>query len=71
MKICSKYFIGGGRGIGMALCRAFAESGANVAILDALEKPDAEYDQLEQYGRVTTYIRYALRIHSLSIDYNY
>lgn len=52
------------------MCRAFAEGGADVAILDALEKPDAEYDQLQQHGRRTAYIRCAPRIHAFVIYCN-
>jgi FlaA1/EpsC-like NDP-sugar epimerase len=41
---------GGGRGIGLALAYAVAQSGAHVAVLDALEEPHADFARLEGRG---------------------
>jgi len=49
---------GGGRGIGFSICRAVAEMGGNVAILDMLDKPDPEVKSLAgDFGIETHYIK--------------
>lgn len=47
---------GGGRGIGFAVCKSVAQMGANVAIIDALERPVDEFSELEErFGSKTMY----------------
>lgn len=47
---------GGGRGIGFAICKAIAELGGNVAVIDALSKPVDEFHTLRKnYGTKTFY----------------
>lgn len=41
---------GGARGIGLALAFAVAEVGADIAIIDAAEKPDEAYGKLQEAG---------------------
>jgi NAD(P)-dependent dehydrogenase (short-subunit alcohol dehydrogenase family) len=47
---------GGGRGIGFAICKAIAQLGGNVAVIDALPEPVDEFHQLGQkYGTKATF----------------
>ncbi|KAK5172695.1 uncharacterized protein LTR77_002815 [Saxophila tyrrhenica] len=47
---------GGGRGIGFAICKAVAQMGGNVAVIDALPEPIEEFHTLEKkYGTKTTF----------------
>lgn len=49
---------GGGRGIGFAICKAVAQLGGNVAVLDALPEPVDEFGTLgERYGVQAFYAR--------------
>ena len=49
---------GGGRGIGFAICKAVAQQGGNVAVLDALSEPVEEFHSLEsKYGIKTFFQR--------------
>ncbi|KAK3670800.1 hypothetical protein LTR78_009244 [Recurvomyces mirabilis] len=56
MKGKSVLVTGGGRGIGFAICKAIAQMGGNIAVLDSLPKPVDEFDQLEsRYGVKTSF----------------
>lgn len=47
---------GGGRGIGLAICKAVAQLGGNIAVLDALPQPAKEFHTLSHdYGIETIY----------------
>ncbi|TKX25793.1 hypothetical protein C1H76_1939 [Elsinoe australis] len=49
---------GGGQGIGLAVCRAIAEYGGNIAVLDIKDKPEPEFDTLAgKFGVKTTYFK--------------
>lgn len=49
---------GGGRGIGLAICRSIAQLGGNIAVLDALPQPVEEFHALSKnYGIQTMYER--------------
>lgn len=49
---------GGGRGIGFAICKAIAQLGGNVAVLDALPEPVPEFETLKtDYGTQAFYER--------------
>jgi len=45
---------GGGRGIGFAVCKAIAQQGGNVAVLDALPEPVEEFHQLASKHSIKT-----------------
>jgi len=56
---------GGGRGIGFAICKAVAQLGGNVAVLDALAGPVDEFDTLStKYGTKTHYERVDVTVQS-------
>ena len=47
---------GGGRGIGLAICKAVAQLGGNVAVLDVLPQPSKEFHTLrDEYDIEATY----------------
>ena len=47
---------GGGRGIGFAICKAIAQLGGNVAVIDALSEPVEEFHTLgDKFGTKTFY----------------
>jgi sorbose reductase len=47
---------GGGRGIGFAICKAIAQMGGNVAVIDALPEPVEEFHSLkDKYGTEATF----------------
>ncbi|KAF4548409.1 Enoyl-(Acyl carrier protein) reductase-like protein 42 [Elsinoe fawcettii] len=49
---------GGGQGIGLAVVRAIAEFGGNIAVLDIKEKPEPEFDTYAQkFGVRTAYFK--------------
>jgi len=49
---------GGGRGIGLAICKAIAELGGNIAVLDALAEPSKEFHSLSsEHGVKSSYQR--------------
>lgn len=50
---------GGGRGIGFALCKAVAQQGGNVAVLDALPAPVDEFHTLADRYAVQTFFQRA------------
>jgi NAD(P)-dependent dehydrogenase (short-subunit alcohol dehydrogenase family) len=50
--------IGAGRGIGLALARGAAELGSDIAVLDTLESPHADFAELEHdFGVKVKYYR--------------
>ena len=50
------FVTGGGRGIGFGICKAIAQLGGNVAVIDALPEPVEEFHTLEtKYGTKTFY----------------
>lgn len=50
--------IGAGRGIGIALARGAAELGSDIAVLDTLESPHADFLELEhEFGVSAKYYR--------------
>ncbi|KAK3715522.1 hypothetical protein LTR37_007010 [Vermiconidia calcicola] len=50
------FVTGGGRGIGFAICKAIAQLGGNVAVIDALPEPVEEFHTLEKkYGTKAFY----------------
>ena len=50
---------GGARGIGLALARGVAELGGDIAVLDILEEPDKDFNDLEStFGIRARYYRY-------------
>lgn len=52
-------FLGGGRGIGLALARQVAELGGDVAVLDFLKEPHKDFYELEKdFGVKVRYVRY-------------
>lgn len=52
----SVFVTGGGRGIGFAICKAIAQLGGNVAVIDALPEPVDEFNALQKdYGVSTSY----------------
>jgi sorbose reductase len=53
----TKVFLGGGRGIGLALAYAVAQAGSNVAVLDSLTEPHADFTQLKEFGVKAEYFR--------------
>lgn len=56
---------GGGRGIGFAICKAVAQLGGNVAVLDALAGPVDEFQSLNtDYGAKTYYERVDVTVQS-------
>jgi len=49
---------GGGRGIGLAICKSVAQLGGNIAVLDALPEPAKEFHTLSnEYGVEAVYER--------------
>lgn len=48
---------GGGRGIGFAICKAIAQQGGNVAVLDALPEPVEEFHTLERRYGIKTFFQ--------------
>jgi sorbose reductase len=58
MKGKSVLVTGGGRGIGFAICKAVAQLGGNIAILDHLPEPVNEFNSLKsKYGVKASYTR--------------
>lgn len=56
---------GGGRGIGFAICKAIAQLGGNVAVLDALAEPVKDFSTLHKdYGIATYYQRVDVTVQS-------
>jgi sorbose reductase len=56
---------GGGRGIGLAICKAVAQLGGNIAVLDALPEPSKEFNGLSNdYGVETMYERVDVTVQS-------
>lgn len=56
---------GGGRGIGLAICKAVAQLGGNIAVLDALAQPSKEFHNLSNdYGIKATYERVDVTVQS-------
>ena len=52
------FVTGGGRGIGFAICKAIAQLGGNVAVIDALPEPVEEFYSLEsKYGVKAFYLK--------------
>jgi hypothetical protein len=50
-------FVGGARGIGLALAAVSAELGSDVAIIDTLEKPHEDFERLNDFGVKVKYYR--------------
>lgn len=50
---------GGGRGIGFALCKAVAQQGGNVAVVDALPEPVEEFHALAEKYSIKTFFQRA------------
>lgn len=46
---------GGGRGIGFAICKAIAQLGGNIAVLDALAEPVQSFQSLRTEHRINTF----------------
>jgi NAD(P)-dependent dehydrogenase (short-subunit alcohol dehydrogenase family) len=56
---------GGGRGIGLAICKAIAQLGGNIAVLDALPQPSKEFHALSNdYGIKAMYERVDVTVQS-------
>jgi len=56
---------GGGRGIGLAICKAVAQLGGNIAVLDALPQPAKEFHALSNdHGIETIYERVDVTVQS-------
>jgi NAD(P)-dependent dehydrogenase (short-subunit alcohol dehydrogenase family) len=55
----TRTFLGGGRGIGLALAYAVAQAGSNVAVLDCLPEPHDDFAQLRDFGAKVEYYKYA------------
>ena len=56
---------GGGRGIGLAICKAIAQLGGNIAVLDALPQPSKEFHALSNdYGIEAFYERVDVTVQS-------
>lgn len=56
---------GGGRGIGLAICKAIAQLGGNIAVVDALPQPEKEFNNLSNdYGIKTMYERVDVTVQS-------
>jgi sorbose reductase len=56
---------GGGRGIGLAIAKALAQLGSNIAVLDALPEPTKEFHALSgDYGIKTVYERLDVTVQS-------
>ena len=56
---------GGGRGIGLAICKAIAQLGGNIAVLDALTEPAREFHSIgSEHGVATSYQRVDVTVQS-------
>lgn len=56
---------GGGRGIGLAICKAIAQLGGNIAVVDALPQPAEEFHNLSKdYGIKSMYERVDVTVQS-------
>ena len=56
---------GGARGIGLAIAKAVAQLGGNIAVLDALPQPSKEFYALSSdYGIKTVYERVDVTVQS-------
>lgn len=49
---------GGGRGIGMALATAAADAGSNVAILDVLDSPSVDLEEIQSGSAKAKYYQW-------------
>lgn len=59
---------GGGRGIGFAICKAIAQQGGNVAVLDALPEPVEEFHSLDKRYGIKTFFQKADVTKQQSLD---
>jgi NAD(P)-dependent dehydrogenase (short-subunit alcohol dehydrogenase family) len=65
MKDKTVLITGGGRGIGLAICKAIAQLGGNIAVLDALPQPSEEFHALSNdYGVEAFYERVDVTVQS-------
>lgn len=65
MKDKTVLITGGGRGIGLAIAKAVAQLGGNIAVLDALPKPSKEFHALSSdYGIKTVYQKVDVTVQS-------
>lgn len=59
---------GGGRGIGLALATAAADAGSNVAILDVLDSPTVDPDDMQSGSAKAKYYKYGSCVKTKEAD---